>query len=202
MLFRSPAWDEITYWAIDLETGGLDAKRDPILAVGMVPIRGGVVQLGEAFESLVRPEDGATIRPDSVRAHQLVPRDVRGAPPLPVVLREVHARLRQGALLAHHAGIEVGFLRRAYATVDLVWPRPRVVDTAELLLALERRARFLDPDRVGGDPVLELQAARRQLGLPDYPPHRALHDALAAAELFLVLRRKLGLKRVRDLPRG
>ena len=25
--FRSPPWDEVTYWALDLETGGLDPKR-------------------------------------------------------------------------------------------------------------------------------------------------------------------------------
>ncbi len=201
MFFSSPPWDEVTYWAIDLETGGLDAKRDPILAVGMVPVRGGVIDLGGGYESLVRPDAGAAITPESVRAHQLVPGDVREAPPLAVVLREVNSRLRQGALLAHHAGIEVSFLRRAYATVDLVWPRPRVVDTAELLLALDRRARFLYPDHVDGDPVLELQAARRRLGLPEYPAHRALFDAVAAAELFLVLRRRLGVKRLRDLPR-
>ncbi len=201
MLFRSPPWDQVTYWAVDLETGGLDAKRAPILAVGMVPVRGGVIQLGEAFESLVRPYAGAAIQPDSVRAHQLVPGDVREAPPLSLVLREIHARLREGALLAHHAGIEVSFLRRAYSAMDLVWPRPRVVDTAEMLLALDRRSRFLHPDHQDGDPVLELQEVRRRLGLPAYPPHRALYDAISAAELFLVLRRRLGVRRFRDLPR-
>ncbi|HYQ80643.1 MAG TPA: 3'-5' exonuclease, partial [Anaeromyxobacteraceae bacterium] len=41
MLFRSPAWDSVVYWALDLETGGLDPRTDPILAVGMVPLRQG-----------------------------------------------------------------------------------------------------------------------------------------------------------------
>ena len=35
VLFRSPAWDAVTYWALDLETGGLDARRDPVLAIGI-----------------------------------------------------------------------------------------------------------------------------------------------------------------------
>ena len=48
----SPAWDEVTYWALDLETGGLDSTSDPILAVGMVPLRAGTIRLGESFESL------------------------------------------------------------------------------------------------------------------------------------------------------
>ena len=55
MLFASPRWDVPVYWALDLETGGLDARKDPIISVGMVPVRGGVIRLGEAFlRSLVR----------------------------------------------------------------------------------------------------------------------------------------------------
>jgi DNA polymerase-3 subunit epsilon len=46
LAFRSPAWDSVTYWSIDLETGGLDARRDALLAVGMVPVRGGIIHQG------------------------------------------------------------------------------------------------------------------------------------------------------------
>jgi DNA polymerase-3 subunit epsilon len=48
-------------------------------------------------------------------------------------------------------------------------------------------------------PDLNLLAARLRLGLPDYGQHDALTDAIAAAELFLVLRRRLGAKTLRDL---
>jgi DNA polymerase-3 subunit epsilon len=89
VLFHSPAWDSVTYWALDIETGGLDARRDPIIAVGMLPVRGGIIKLGEAYQTLVRPEDGREIKPESVRAHQLLKGEVSGAPPLPEVLAEV-----------------------------------------------------------------------------------------------------------------
>ena len=49
MLRRSPDWADVVYWALDLETGGLSPGRDPILAVGMVPIRDGVARLAEAL---------------------------------------------------------------------------------------------------------------------------------------------------------
>ena len=61
MLWPSPPWDAVTYWALDLETGGLDPRSDPILSVGMVPIRAGGIRLGEAWSSLVRPEDAALV---------------------------------------------------------------------------------------------------------------------------------------------
>jgi DNA polymerase-3 subunit epsilon len=199
VFFSSPAWDSVTYWSLDIETGGLDPKRDPILALGMLPIREGIIRLGEAYRTLVRPEAGREIRPESVQAHQLVLDEVREAPPLPVVLGEVDRRIRQGALLVHHQGIDVAFLKRAFARHGRRWPAPPVVDTVELLLKLERRQRFSQPEQGGDGPSVNLAAARRRLGLPDYQAHDALTDAIATAELFLYLRGALRAKTLRQL---
>ncbi len=197
-MWRSPQWQTVTYWALDLETGGLDARQDPIIAVGMVPIREGIIKLGEGYETLVRLDSLQKITPESMRAHQLVPSEVADAPPLPEVLVEVDRRLREGALLVHNAGMDVRFLKRAYRANGLRWPAPAVVDTVHLLLKLAKRERFVDPDAIT-DPQFNLGVARRQLGLPDYQEHRALVDAVAAAELFLLLRQRLGARRLRDL---
>jgi DNA polymerase-3 subunit epsilon len=199
VFFSSPAWDSVTYWSLDIETGGLDPKRDPILALGMLPIREGIIRLGEAYRTLVCPEAGREIRPESVQAHQLVLEEVREAPPLPVVLGEVDRRIRQGALLVHHQGIDVAFLKRAFARHGRRWPSPPVVDTVELLLKLERRQRFSRPQGGGDGPSVNLAAARRRLGLPDYQAHDALTDAIATAELFLYLRGALRAKTLRQL---
>ena len=200
MFFSSPRWDSVVYMALDLETGGLDAKKDPILAVGMVPVRAGHVRLGEAYRTLAQPDDGTVIRPESVRAHQLVWGELRDAPPLEIVLREVAARLDDTLLLVHHRAIDVAFLRRAFQRHGLAWPKPRVVDTIDLLLAAARRESLRTPELAGAErPVLNLTQARRKYGLPDYQAHDALTDAVATAELFLVLRKVLGAHTLRDL---
>jgi DNA polymerase-3 subunit epsilon len=199
VLWPSPAWDSVTYWALDLETGGLDPRSDPILSVGMVPIRAGGIRLGEGWATLVRPDAAAAIHPESMRAHHLVPGDVRDAPPLAAVLGQIDPRLREGALLVHQAAVDVAFLRRAYARHAMRWPAPPVVDTVALLIKAAKRARFLDPSAPEREPETNLAVARRRVGLPDYGAHDALVDAIAAAELFLVLRRQVGAKRLRDL---
>jgi DNA polymerase III subunit epsilon len=189
----------VTYWALDLETGGLDAKRDAILAVGMVPVREGTIRLGEAYDTLVRPLQGEDIDPASIRAHQLVPGDVAAAPPLALVMAEVDRRLAEGPLLVHQRAVDVPFLRRAYRASGLRWPRPRVVDTVDLLARLEKKKRFIDPASHDREPTWNLGEARRRLGLPDYAAHHALTDAIATAELLLVLRKALGARTLRDL---
>ena len=199
MRFSSPPWDQAVFWALDLETGGLDPKRDAILAVGMVPVRGGTVRLGEAFRTLVRPEDGKALEPESVRYHQLVWGEVREAPPLAEVLPEVARRLAGAYLLVHHASVDVGFLRRAFRRHRMRWPRPPVVDTVDLLIRVANRSRIRNPDAPDDLPNLNLGKARRAHGLPDYQAHDALTDAIATAELFLVLRRLLGASKARHL---
>ena len=195
----SPPWDSVVYWALDLETGGLDPRRDPIIALGMLPIRGGKVRLGEGYRTLVRPPDGRPIAPESVRAHQLVWGEVKDAPPIADVLPELDRRLEGAALLVHHRSIDVAFLKDAYRRSGLRWPSPPVVDTVDLLVRLARKAHRARPELPADPPILNLSAAREAHGLPPYQAHDALTDALATAELFLVLRHALGARTLRDL---
>jgi DNA polymerase-3 subunit epsilon len=199
MFFSSPAWDSLVYWSLDLETGGFDSRRDAILAVGMVPIRGATIRLGEAYCSLVRPDSAGGIDPASVKAHQLVWGEVRAAPPVRDLLPEIDRRLREGVLLLHHRSLDLAFLRRAYREAGMRWPRLRVVDTVDLIVRVsERRLRY-EPHLPRELPVVNLTQVRREYGLPEYQAHDALTDAIATAELFLVLRKVLGAKTLRDL---
>jgi DNA polymerase-3 subunit epsilon len=194
--FRSPPWDSVVYWSLDLETGGLDVGRDPILSVGMVPIREGRIRLREAYRTLVRPEPGSAITPASVEAHQLVWSEVEAAPPLTQTLPEIDRRLREGVLLVHHAGIDVSFLRREYRRLGSRWPSPPVVDTMRLLL---RVAHARNPGAPRDGLALNLSRARTAYGLPEYGAHDPLSDAVATAELFLALRLALGARTLRDV---
>jgi DNA polymerase III subunit epsilon len=199
MFFSSPPWDSVVYWALDLETGGLDPRKDPIIAVGMLPLRAGRIRLGEGYRTLVRPADGRAIDPASVRAHQLVWGEVKDAPPVAEVLPEIDRRLGDGVLLVHHRGIDVGFLKDAYRRCGMKWRSRPVVDTVDLLVRLARKEHLAQPELPADPPALNLSAARELHGLPPYQAHDALTDALATAELFLVLRNALGARTLRDL---
>jgi DNA polymerase-3 subunit epsilon len=198
LIFSSPRWDLPVYWALDLETGGLDPRHDPIIAVGMVPVRSGVIRLGESFSTLIRPDPGRPIRPESVRAPQLLAGDLRKSPPLHAVLLEVGRRLADGVLLVHNQGIDLPFLKEGHARTGVPWRKPKVVDTVDLIVKAATRRRLFRPGQEEM-PSLNLSEARRAQGLPDYQAHDALIDAVATAELFLVLRQATGAKTLRDL---
>jgi DNA polymerase III subunit epsilon len=195
--FPSPDLDGLAIWALDLEMSGLQADRDRILSVGMVPIRGSVIRYGERYSSLVRPPDLDRLSNEGLRAHHLIRADLEHAPPLDAVLPEIDRRLREGALLLHFASLDLAFLRRAYRACGLAWPAPAVVDTVELLLRLHQRRLQWTPH--AAPPQTTLADAREALGLPAHESHDAMGDALATAELYLVLRHRLGAFRLRDI---
>jgi DNA polymerase-3 subunit epsilon len=193
----SPLWDEVDYWALDLETTGLDAAKDRILSVGMVPVRQGIILWGERFYSLVRPNSFAGLTKEVMAVHHILPTEIHAAPGLDEVLPEVERRLEEGVLLVHHAPVDVGFLKHAWRRRGRRCPCPQVVDTLALLHRLAHRLHQLEPY---GKPLpRSLSESRAFLGLPPYDYHHALTDALATAELFLMLRARLGLERLRRL---
>lgn len=194
---RSPPWDSIVYWALDLELSGLDSRRDRILSVGMVPVRGGLIPWGERFYSLVRPESPETLSAEGIAAHHILPAELESAPALAEVVPEIARRLGGDALLLHFAAIDLPFLRRAFREARQAWRRPAVIDTAELLSRLDARRRYIEPHAT--DTPNGLAEARAHLGLPPHAAHHALADARATAELFLVLRARLDAKTLSDL---
>jgi DNA polymerase III subunit epsilon len=193
----SPPWDQALYCALDLETSGLDVARDAIVALAVLPIRGGAIRYGERLASLVRPPDLAVLSHDGIAAHQILPADLAAAPPAAGLLPMLDERLRGAVLVLHHAPLDLAFLRRAYREAARPWPRPLYLDTVELLHRLDRRRLLLAPHPA---PLpANLAAARAALDLPAYPNHDALADATATAELFLLLRARLDARRLRDL---
>ncbi len=191
---KGPRWDETVLWAFDLEASGLDARRDCILSVGMVPLREGRVRWGERYTSLVAPAPDVVLTREALKIHHILPDELHDAPSLHVVLEAVLERLGDGALLVHWAQLDVAFLRRACKQVDRTWPDPLIVDTVQLMSRLSRRRRMIEPH---AEPYsAELTGARRELGLPPHRAHAALEDALATAELFLAARHRLGVERI------
>jgi len=167
--------------SLDLETTGLDATRDQIVSAAWVPIDGGRIGLSRACRRVVRPREDA-LTADSVRIHGIGHDRAAHGIELEPLLNELFEVLRGRVLVVHHAPLDLSFLARACHRVyaaPFAWP---CIDTLALLrteLSLEERP------LAGGE--LRLAAARARFGLPAYPSHDALWDAVAAAELWLAL---------------
>jgi DNA polymerase-3 subunit epsilon len=193
---RSPVpvmpFSRVDFLVVDVETTGLDPRRDHVLEVGWVPVTLGEVVLAGVRGTAVRLPPGADVGESAV-LHGLTDDDLAAAPGLTDVLLELRTAVQGRVLVAHHAPIEIGFLDGAFRDGQADRAPLFVVDT----MALQRRLLV----RGHGEPppgALRLDAARRRYGLPRYAAHRAATDAVATAELLLAQVAELGSRLGRE----
>lgn len=167
------------FLAVDLETTGLDPRTDHIVSMAWVPVVAGEVVLGESHGELVQPPAGIQIGP-SATVHGLTDDAVARAATVDDVVPRLLDALRGRVLVAHHAPLELGFLRGPVRRVSGAHARHPVVDTMAIQHRLE-----VGPHGEVRPGRLRLDEARRSFALPRYGAHSALTDAIATAELLL-----------------
>ncbi len=174
-------WRADTFVVIDLETTGLNPRRDHIVSYGAVPIRDGRVKTAESVYGLVHvPGD---VPPSSIKFHNLRTQDLEAAPPLAECVATLDELIGDHPVVAHCAWIDRSFLRRAFRRSYLPFSSP-IVDTAVLA------RHILDVD-IAPEKAVSLEYAATALGLPVHSPHHALGDAITTASLFIALASQL-----------
>ena len=170
--------------AIDLETTGLDPRRDSIVSLAAIPFVDGAPTAG--YVTLVDP--GRAIPPESTAVHGLTDAMVRGAPPLERVLRDAEPVIDGAVLVGHHVGFDAAVLARARRARGLPRLRNRSVDTSRVAASLHPQWRDFSLERVAER--LDVEVVAR---------HTAEGDALTAGRILLALLLELETRRVRTV---
>lgn len=189
---RKMPWRMVELASLDFEATGLNFDRDRIISLGVVPIDGGRIRVGDSVYELVDPGD-VELTPESVTIHGLRPVDVRGASSTDTARETLRRALSDRFLITWYATVEASFLAKLFGTRASHWMR-RSIDVRRLVFAL-----------LGAEaPRLTLEEAAARFDVPVASPHHALDDALVTAQLFLVTASKLaasGVRTPRDLMR-
>ncbi|MEA2528837.1 MAG: ATP-dependent helicase DinG [Thermomicrobiales bacterium] len=176
------------YAALDVEATGMDPVRHEVIEVAVV-VFSREREL-DRFTSLVRPR--ARVSLDSATLTGITHEELRGAPPLSEIGATVR-RLTAGRPVVGHS-IDMDLAMLTAGGVSIASPQYDTHQIATLLL----------PDL----PNYSLAAVAEALGLPLGVEHRALSDAVVAANVFRAMLAKideidtLTLERVASLARS
>lgn len=165
---------------VDVETSGLDLRRDRLIAIGAVAVARGGVQLGDSLEIVLQQEKIS--EKGNILVHGIGGAAQRaGVPPADALLAFLEY-LRKDPLVAFHVAFDEPMIRRAMRTFLGLDFRHAWVDLAYVAPALH-------PQRAGRprslDDWMDL------FGIGNYARHNALADALSTAQLLLALRNRL-----------
>ncbi|HEX9009100.1 MAG TPA: 3'-5' exonuclease [Holophagaceae bacterium] len=166
---------------VDTELTGLDDRKDDIVSIGAVRMRGGRIELGGSFHELVNPKAALDAR--SVVIHGITPSQVEARPPIEEVLAAFMAYAGDAVLVGHCLPVDLAFLNREARRVTGAPFRNRVVDTLSLSAWL--RHRHADHPAFAGPPQgLSLFELARAFEIPVVEGHTALGDAYLTAQLL------------------
>ena len=161
---------------IDLETSGLDMRRDIVLSIGAVVIENGGIALGDQFEStLLRPAQKVS---ESVLIHGIAPSELEAGEEPAEALLDLLEFIGDSPILAFHAGFDKRMLTRALKQTLGYKLRHPFIDVAEL-------APMLCPDNRPRHNGLDEWCTH--FGLQVLQRHHASADALVTAEIALIL---------------
>lgn len=158
------------FTALDIETTGLEAKRDRIIEVGAVRVRNG--KITDSFNQLVNP--GRKLEEKIMQLTGITDAELSGAPYIEEVLPHLLKFISADVLVGHRIMFDYSFIKRAAVNQGIVFEK-QGIDTLKLA------RKFL--------PGLEskrLMDLCRHYGIV-YEAHRAGNDAKAAAELYFRL---------------
>ncbi|MFC1689459.1 exonuclease domain-containing protein [Pseudomonadota bacterium] len=165
--------------SVDLELTGLEKDHEHIIAIGWTLIDNGKISLGSNRHLLINADKSVG---SSAAIHELLDSEVAGGDDLVTGLSELFTAAQGRVWIFHHAGLDVGFLKKACEQWGGVVPGFIVLDTLRIEYQLRKRREL--PVKQGD---LQLSQIRRVYGLPRYTAHNALIDALATAELMLAI---------------
>jgi DNA polymerase III epsilon subunit-like protein len=171
--------------ALDLETTGLDARRDAIVAAAAIEFVAGEPR--PVYVSLVNPR--RPIPATSTAVHGITDAMVRDAPLTARALAQLTVGLGDGLVAGHGIAFDLAILRRECRVAGLPPVAPPALDTMKLVSRL-----FPAWDDVS------LDAAAARLGVEVCGRHTAEGDAIAAGRLLLALLPRLEGVGFRTIP--
>jgi len=159
----------------DIETTGLSAQTCKITEIGAVRAKNG--EILEVYNSLVNP--GVPIPEDVVRLTGITDDMVKNERPIEVVLPEFLAFVGDRMLIAHNAGFDISFIRKAAEECGLEFPNS-YLDTVAM-------SRYVNPEL--NRHKLDVLANYFKLG--EFNHHRASDDAEMLAMIYYKMIEKL-----------
>jgi DNA polymerase III subunit epsilon len=178
-LFERPPPDEAV--SVDCETTGLSTRKDDIVAVAAIRIRGNRILSSERFEATVKPR--ARLNAEAIKVHRLRERDLASGRSIDEVLPELLRFIGSRPLVGFYLEFDVAMLNKPVRRLlGIELPNEQIE-----VSAIYYRRKYGDAPS-GTQVDLGFMSIMTDLGLPSLDQHDAYSDALMTAMMYVKLR--------------
>jgi DNA polymerase III subunit epsilon len=163
---------EARFCAIDIETTGLDPRKDEMIALACMPIVQLRIRVCDTFYTLIKPKRYSYV---AMKYHGISNDNLVDAPAFEAAADGI-LKVLDGVLVGHCVEFDLGFLKTNFKKSGVNFKR-ECLDIAMIERWLRQKQRTADMD-------LSLDAMMQAYGLKSYYRHNAAADAFFAAQIF------------------
>ena len=167
------------FYAIDIETTGLDFNKDEIISFACVPIINLRILVGDSFYTLIKPKRYSY---KAMRYHGISKDNLMDAPVFEEV-SDLILKSLDGILVGHTVEFDFTFLKTSFKSMGVRFRRDLIdIAMVERWLRLTRETEEAD---------LSLDGMIAAYGLKPHYRHNAAADAFFAAQIFQIQMREM-----------
>ncbi|NRB52824.1 MAG: 3'-5' exonuclease [Saprospiraceae bacterium] len=176
---RTSSLEDINFVVLDLETTGLNTRKDHMLSLGAVQVKNFEIQIERRMEYFVLQRDYSPNQ--SIGIHGIMPEQTATGIGEVELMQKLLSFLGSAVIVGHHIGFDVAILNKAIKRIYGKNLKNKVIDTVDLVKRWDRLGSTA-PHR-----DLSLDAVCQRWKLPLHERHTAAGDTLLTAMLFLKL---------------
>lgn len=177
-LFEPYEGDECVVF--DCETTGLDTKRDEILSIGAVKVKGDRILTSQTFECFVQPS--GDINHESITIHGIRHCDLEGAVAPEKAIRDFLDFIENRPLVGYYLAFDIAMVERYVK--PLLGIRLLNKKTEVSGIYFDRKIARIPQGHID----LRFDTILADLGLPVMGKHNAVNDAIMTAMIYVKLK--------------
>ncbi|NPA73256.1 MAG: 3'-5' exonuclease [Epsilonproteobacteria bacterium] len=179
-LFDSEKYkDEVV--AVDIESTGLNYKKDEILSIGAVKIKGNKILINESFEIFCKPKK--KISEESIKIHHIRPCDIQNGIDIQEAILKLLDFIEGRAILGYYIKFDYEMISKyAKSLIGCKLPN-KTIELSSMYYKRKKKSSAYDFIDLKFDTIL------KELDLPKLGKHDALNDAIMSAMMYLKLKR-------------
>ena len=135
-LFEAKSINDCTFVVLDTELTGLNIKKDELLSIGAIKMKGSQILLGEIFYREVYTPHFST---ETVTIHKILPSEIQNFPEVAKIFPEFLDFIKDTVLVGYHIKIDLTFIEKYSKQLNLKFPKLMKVDVYRVYQWLKKK---------------------------------------------------------------
>ncbi len=176
-LFDPYEGDEVVVY--DTETTGLNPKKDEILSIGAVKVKGNRILTSQTFEVFLKPS--LAISKESITIHRIRPCDLEDAIPPQKGIEEFLKFIGSRPLVGYYLEFDVAMIEKYIKPwLGITLPN-RQIDVSAVYF--DKKIKLIPQGNID----LRFDKILRDLDIPNMGQHNAVNDVIMTAMIYIKL---------------